>query len=294
MTHSVICAIHRLSFLRSHEKLILHDMELSEAEFCRLNTAALRSLGLCSIKRGETYDSHATLELARKDCGWLEAPGRFFVPIWSPAYPRLLREIYDPPFGLYVRTAELSDGFFNDIPHLALVGTRKPSAEGTVQAHELSRHLGLSGACVVSGLARGIDSAAHVGVLSVSGRTVAVLGHGCDMIYPRAHASLATRIIQNGGALVSEYPPGTTALPFRFPQRNRIMSGLSSGVVLVEAPEKSGALITVDFALEQGRDVMVVASLLHSRRNNGGSMLHEMGAVACSSADEILDYVYGW
>ena len=292
MTSTLItCAIHRISFLQSHEKFILHGMELSEAEFLRLNTRVLRNLGLCGRRRGEVYDPHATLELARKDCSYLERSGWFLVPLWSAEYPRLLRQIYDPPFALYVRTRELSDNLFNDRPCLAMVGTRKPSSEGGVQARELSRQLSLRGVTVVSGLARGIDSAAHIGALVAEGRTIAVLGHGCDSIYPRANTSLAAGILQNHGALISEYPPGTSPLPFRFPQRNRIISGLSLGVLLVEAPEKSGALITVDFALEQGRDVMVVSSLVHSRRNRGGAALQEMGAPAGNTADEILDYI---
>lgn len=321
-------------FLGHNEKLILQDMRLSENEFLRLSTQTLRNLRLCNMRRGENHDPRLTLELARKDAAWLEGRGRFFIPIWDPAYPWLLRQIYDPPFGLYVRYAGSAGssgssappplrgggaaggagnagvaingvrrrgvaegfpvGFFNDKPHLAVVGTRKPSVGGMTVARDLGRELGMEGVTVVSGLARGIDSAAHVGLLSAgSGRTVAVFGHGCDRIYPLAHTSLAAEILQSGGALISEYPPGTKPLPFRFPERNRIISGISSGVVLVEAPEKSGALITVDFALEQGREVIVMAALLSSRRNEGGKSLYEMGAPVANSTAEVLQHLRG-
>ena len=257
-----------------------------------MGTDRLRRLGICGMRRGDAYNPRQTLELAKHDLAWLERPGCFFLPLWSSDYPWMLRQIYDPPFGLYARASTSCTNFFLDMPQLAVIGTRKPSPEGMAQAYAVSRQLSMKGIGIVSGLARGIDSAAHKGSLAASGRTIAVLGHGCDTVYPRIHAALASKIILNGGLLLSEYPPGTTPLPFRFPQRNRIISGLSSGVLVVEAPEKSGALITVDFALEQGRDVVVMASLMHSRRNTGGHALHEMGAPASNTADEIAAYIF--
>ncbi|MGI9255336.1 MAG: DNA-processing protein DprA, partial [Salinispira sp.] len=173
------------------------------------------------------------------------------------------------------------------------VGTRKPSGVGVSCARRVSRELSERGIVLVSGLARGIDSAAHRGAIDTGGCTIAVLGHGCDYIYPHAHFNLACEMLQNGGALVSEYPPGTRPAPFRFPERNRIISGMSEGLMLVEAPEKSGALITVDFALEQGRDVFVMPETLNSRRNEGGRQLYEHGAPAMDNAVEILRYLRG-
>jgi len=174
----------------------------------------------------------------------------------SPLYPPLLREIYDPPVLLFFR-GKLPDP---ESPLAAVVGTRKPSPASCAQAFDIARGLGRGGISVVSGLAVGIDSFAHRGNIDGGASTVAVLGSGVDEVYPSSNRGLALRALETGGALLSEYPPGTGPRKWNFPARNRIISGLSRGVLIVEAPQKSGALITARFALEQNRDLWVASS----------------------------------
>jgi DNA processing protein len=179
-------------------------------------------------------------------------------------YPPLLSELHDPPESLFVRGAveALSE------PGVAVVGARSCSAYGAQVARSLSRELAAAGLVIVSGLARGVDGEAHRGALEGGGRTVAVLGCGIDRDYPRSHAELARRIVP-WGAVVSEYPPGVEPAPWRFPARNRIIAGLALAIVVVEARERSGALITADFALELGRDVFAVPGEITSGLSAG-------------------------
>jgi DNA processing protein len=174
----------------------------------------------------------------------------------SEEYPPMLREIYDPPPVLFFR-GRLPDP---ERPLVAVVGTRRPSAAAAAQAYDICRELGRRGLAVVSGLALGIDAMAHRGNLEGGGATVAVLGSGADEIYPSSNRPLAGRILESGGAILSEYPPGTGPRKWNFPARNRIISALARGTLIVEAPERSGALITARFALEQGRDLWVSSS----------------------------------
>lgn len=292
MYNQIDLAIQRISHLRTGEKLILQGMNLSRADFLRLDQRALRSLGLGGPRGGDSYDPHKTLSLAEADMRWLSRPGTLALPLWNPDFPPLLRQLYDPPFVLFLRylpgnrPSPVENGLFR-LPTVALVGTRKPSAAGQALSFQLGGDIAAMGVLVVSGLARGIDAGAHGGCVERRGLTVAVLGHGPDRVYPAAHGPLARNILNAGGCLVSEFPPGTEPRPWHFPQRNRIISGLSSVLVVVEAPEKSGALISADFALEQGRDVVVIGQLLHSRLNAGGRALHECGAPALFNAGEI-------
>ena len=174
-----------------------------------------------------------------------------------------------------------------DAPAVAIVGSRAASAVALETAARLAADLAARGITVVSGLARGVDSAAHRGALE-TGRTIAVLGSGLDRIYPREHAALADEIAR-AGLVVSEYPPGTPPLPFHFPMRNRLISGLSRAVVVIEASEKSGSLITAACALEQGRDVMAVPGNVLSGRNRGGHALIRDGAKIVECADDIVE-----
>ncbi|MDT7542491.1 MAG: processing protein [Acidobacteriota bacterium] len=185
-------------------------------------------------------------------------------------YPQLLREIADPPLTLYVR-GEWPACF--DSPCVAIVGSRRCSTYGQNVATMLARDLASRGVCIVSGLARGIDAAAHRGALEAGGRTVAVLGTGVDEVYPRDHHKLADEILAKSGALVSQFPLGTPPIPENFPYRNRIISGLSLGVVLVEAAENSGSLITARLAMEQNREVFAVPGNVTSRNSFGTNYL---------------------
>jgi DNA processing protein len=186
------------------------------------------------------------------------------------AYPALLREIADPPLTLYVKGDWAA---CLDSPCVAVVGSRRASTYGQNVAVMLARDLASRGVCVVSGLARGVDAAAHRGALEAGGRTVAVLGTGLDEVYPRDHKKLAEEILAKGGALVSQFPLGTPPIPENFPYRNRIISGLSLGTVLVEAAENSGSLITARLAMEQNREVFAVPGNVTSRNSFGTNYL---------------------
>jgi DNA processing protein len=185
-------------------------------------------------------------------------------------YPSSLREIYDPPIVLYVKGA-WSDCL--DRPCIGVVGSRRCSTYGQNAATMLARDLAERGVTVVSGFARGIDAAAHRGALEAGGRTVAVLGTGIDEVYPRDHKKLAAEILDRGGALVSQFPLGTPPVSENFPYRNRIISGLSLGVVVVEASENSGSLITARLAMEQNREVFAVPGNITSRNSFGTNYL---------------------
>lgn len=205
------------------------------------------------------------------------------LPLGTAGYPPGLAEIADPPPVLWSR----GDPADLHRPGVAIVGSRAASSHGLAMARRLAGDLASSGLVIVSGLARGIDSAAHEAALVAGGRTVAVLGSGHDRLYPPEHAHLASRIEQSG-AVISEFPPGTGARAHHFPMRNRIVSGLVPAVVVVEAPEKSGALITAGCALDQGRDVFVVPGPVLGDRNRGGHGLLRDGARLAESADDIL------
>ena len=199
------------------------------------------------------------------------------------AYPAVLREIADPPEPLYVR-GTLDE---QDQAAVAVVGARRASAYGLAVAEWLGRELGRHRVTVVSGMARGIDGAAHRGALMAGGRTIAVLGCGPDVVYPAEHEDLMGQIIESG-AVVTEFPPGTPPLPHHFPQRNRIISGLSLGVVVVEGRERSGALITADFALDQGREVFAVPGSIFGETSYLPHRLLQEGATPVTTVDDIL------
>jgi DNA processing protein len=206
------------------------------------------------------------------------------VTLEDPGYPELLRTIPDPPLALYV-SGSLRE---SDRVAVAIVGSRRASPYGTQCAERLAYELSLRGVTVVSGLARGIDSAAHRGALRASGRTLAVLGSGVQRIYPPEHEGLAHQVA-GAGAVLSEYPMETEPLPHHFPRRNRIISGLSLGVVVVEAAARSGALITADCALEQGREVFAVPGPMTAVTSQGTHQLLKQGARLVTSVDDILE-----
>ncbi|MBN1639911.1 MAG: DNA-processing protein DprA [Anaerolineae bacterium] len=202
----------------------------------------------------------------------------------DPAYPALLREIYGPPPLIYVRGTLQAD----DEWAVAVVGTRRATAYGRQMAHSLSGDLARNGVTVVSGLARGIDGEAHRAALDAGGRTIAVLACGLDRVYPPEHRRLAHEIVEHG-ALISDYPIGTQPEARNFPPRNRIISGLSLGVVVIEAGSRSGALITVDFALDQGREVFAVPGNALSRSSAGCNRLIQNGAKMVLRLEDILE-----
>jgi DNA processing protein len=215
----------------------------------------------------------------------LAALGIRWVARSDPGYPGRLRSIHDPPVGLFVRGGGSLD--LLAAPAVAIVGARACSQYGAEVATMLAGQLARAGVLVVSGLARGIDGAAHRGALG-AGRTAAVLGCGIDRDYPRAHASLAAEIAANG-LIVSEYAPGVEPAPWRFPARNRIVAGLADATVVVEARARSGALITADLALEEGREVLAVPGEITSHLSAGSNGLLRLGATPVTAASDVLE-----
>lgn len=202
-------------------------------------------------------------------------------------YPRLLKEAANAPPLLYMRgTLEATDDWA-----LAVVGTRSPTTYGKEATRHIVTDLAHNGITIVSGLAVGIDTAAHTAALEAGGRTIAVLGSGIDIIYPERNRKLAAQI-EEQGALISDYPPGTRPHPANFPPRNRIISGLTRGVLVVEAGEQSGALITVEFALEQGRDVFAIPGSIFNRTSKGCHQLIRNGACIATCARDILEELH--
>ena len=206
----------------------------------------------------------------------------------SDKYPNQLREIYNPPKRIYaIGNIEI----LNKVG-IAIVGSRKATEYGKKVAFRLSKDLSERDIVIISGLAKGIDSYAHIGSLNVqNGKTIAVLGSGIKVIYPKENIELARQIVRKGGCIISEYPPDDTPNKSNFPERNRIISGLSKGVVIVEASEKSGALITADFALEQGREVFAVPGNIYSTTSVGTNKLIQQGAKLVMCVEDILSEI---
>ena len=196
------------------------------------------------------------------------------VSINEKEYPENLKQIYDPPISLYIRG---NKEILNQ-KNMAIVGCRNCSEYGKKATKYFAYQLAKDKFNIVSGLARGVDSYAHLATLCAKGKTIAVLGNGLDQIYPKENISLANEILKNGGAIISEYPLGTKPEKMNFPARNRIISGMSNGVIVVEAKEKSGSLITADFALEQGREVYAVPGNINSVNSVGTNFLIKQGA----------------
>jgi DNA processing protein len=225
----------------------------------------------------EAFDEQAFL-------GALASAGYRWLGRSDPRFPPRLRAIHDPPPGLFLRgTVDVS---LLAATSVAVVGARACSAYGSAVAFKLGRDLAAAGLLVISGLARGVDASAHRGALE-TGVTVAVLGCGIDRDYPRAHAALAEAIAQRG-LVVSEYPPGVEPAPWRFPARNRIVAGLAAATVVVEARERSGALITADLALDEGREVLAVPGEITSHLSAGTNALLRLGATPATSTADVL------
>lgn len=233
-------------------------------------------------KRGALTDASSQIDAT---LSWLEAPGRTMLEFDDPLYPPLLKTIADPPPLLFVR----GDPAFLSQPQIGIVGTRHPSRVGAQIARDFSAELAGRGLVVTSGLALGIDGAAHQGALLAKGVTIAVLGTGPDRLYPRSHLRLAEDLLAAGGLVVSEFLPGTAALTFNFPRRNRIISGLSLGVLVVEAALQSGSLITARLAAEQGREVWAIPGSLHNAQSKGCHTLIREGAKLVDEVAHILE-----
>lgn len=237
--------------------------------------------------RKETADRIVNREFQNDPCeelAKLEKSKAKIVTFHDPSYPAALKEIHDPPILIYVKGKDLP----KNITFVGVVGSRNPSPYGVKSAQMIGQGLGRRGLGVVSGMAKGVDASAHWGCLAGQGFTIAVLGTGIDIVYPAQNRKLADSIA-NKGALISEFPLGTPPEPKNFPIRNRIISGLSRGVIVVEATMKSGSLITAALALEQDREVFAVPGSIHSFKSTGCHFLIKQGARLIENSDDVLD-----
>jgi DNA processing protein len=266
--------------LRAGEVTVLLDLFGTPESVVAQSASALRNAGVGEAARHAIL--HPDEDSMAMDLDWLSQDDCSIVCWRSDHYPQLLAEIDDPPILIYVR----GDVDALQLPMLAIVGSRNPTRGGLQTAFEFSRHLARTGFCIASGLAQGIDTAAHTGALEPGGMTVAVLGHGIDRIYPAANRDLAHRIAKSG-ALVSEYPLGSPPRREHFPQRNRLISGMSLGTLVVEAAKRSGSLITARLAAEQGREVFAIPGSIHNALSRGCHQLIRQGAKLVESADDI-------
>lgn len=210
-----------------------------------------------------------------------------FYSIENSKYPNVLKNIYDPPFGIYVKGNLLE----NETPSIAIVGSRKCSEYGRTIAEYFGKELAKMGIIIISGLARGIDTAAHRGALKANGKTYAVLGCGVNVCYPKENFNLMKEIMSSG-AIISELPINATPIAGNFPMRNRIISGLSDGVLVVEAARKSGSLITSDLALDQGKDVFAIPGRITDKLSEGTNDLIKIGAKFVTKIDDILEDIF--
>ncbi|MGE0350768.1 DNA-processing protein DprA [Hydrogenophaga sp.] len=270
--------------LESARKL-LAAFGLPEAVFAQSLDAWQTVLGTRAANALDTPPEDLDAQVDRLQA-WLDGSAdRHVLTLEDPLYPAELLQMADPPLMLYVL------GNVQTLHHprrLAIVGSRNPTPQGEANARQFAQALGQAGVCVVSGMALGVDGAAHDGALLGGAPTVAVVGTGLDRVYPKRHLALAHRIAQNG-AIVSEYPLGTPALAPNFPRRNRIIAGLSQGTLVVEAAVKSGSLITARLAAEQGREVFAIPGSIHAPQARGCHALIRQGAKLVESAQDILE-----
>ena len=282
LSKALALAINRIVFLKDREKYFLSQCLSSPNDIAGLSLCALSRI-IGRRPKIETWEPAIFLKEAEEDYGALERGEFEAIVIHTPEYPEALSRIYDPPFLLYCR----GEKKILSMPSLAIVGTRDPSPGASAEAFRWGAEASGCGLSVVSGLARGVDAAAHKGAVAAGGKTLAVLGSGIDSIYPQSNKRLAMDILNGNGALISEFHPGTGPLKYNFPKRNRIISGLCPATLLIQAPKKSGALITADFALEQDRDVYVERNCLDLPRNEGCKDLCEQGAKAVGHVREL-------
>lgn len=233
--------------------------------------------------RQRSSTSNVEKSVLDADLRWLTRDSHYLIPISDPRYPDILRQLPDPPLALFA----IGDIALLKEPQVAIVGSRRPTPVGDKIARSISHDLATLGVVVTSGMALGIDGIAHQAALGAGGSSIAVLGNGLDTIYPSRHKDMFEKL-SSQGLLVSEYPLGVKPARHTFPQRNRIVSGLSYGVVIVEAAERSGTLITARLAMEQNRDVMVVPGSALSSQYRGSHHLIKQGAALVSSSDDVL------
>ncbi|PYX19547.1 MAG: DNA-protecting protein DprA, partial [Acidobacteria bacterium] len=256
----------------------------SVAAVFRASLTELEAKGLLAVS-AQSLGTGKSLELAQEELAKTAAAGVVIISLDDPAYPARLKEIYDPPLVLYVRgnVQVLSQ------PGIAVVGTRHPTPYGSGMAERLAIDLAARGLIIISGMARGVDSSAHRGAIAAKGKTVAVFGTGVDVPYPKENTRLADQILVLGGALISEFPIQTFPAPQNFPIRNRIISGMSMGVLVVEAAEYSGTRITARCALEQNREVFAVPGNVTNKNSWGPNTLIKQGAKLVATWEDVWE-----
>jgi DNA processing protein len=249
------------------------------ASLTELEASGIQAVSAQSLATGKSA------ELARDEIAQAAAAGVILLSMDDPFYPPRLKEIYDPPLILRVR----GNPEALTKPGIAMVGTRHPTPYGSGMAERLACDLAAQGLVIISGMARGVDTASHRGAISAKGKTVAVFGTGVDVIYPKENSRLSEQILALGGALISEFPLGTFAAPQNFPIRNRIISGMSVGVLVVEAAEYSGTRITARCALEQNRDVFAVPGNVTNKNSWGPNTLIKQGAKLVATWEDVWE-----
>lgn len=274
--------LHRLPGFGSAAFQCLLDRLPRLADAFALGRRDLRALGLSDAQADAVRDADPAI--VAPDLEWLEGDDNHLLRLTDSFYPSRLRDIARPPPLLFVR----GEPRLLEMPQLGMVGSRNPTPGGADHAFEFSRHLSGAGFPITSGLALGIDAAAHEGALAAGGVTIAVVGTGLDRVYPARHRDLAHRIAAQG-AIVSEFPIGTGVRPENFPRRNRIISGLSLGVLVVEASLRSGSLTTARYALEQGREVFAIPGSIHNPLARGCHALIRQGAKLVETATDIIE-----
>ena len=250
----------------------------------RASLTELEGTGIQAVS-AQSLATGKSAELARDEIARAAELGVSVISTQDPFYPPRLKEIYDPPLVLYVR----GNKEVLTTPGIAMVGTRHPTPYGTGMAERLGCDLAVQGLVIISGMARGVDTASHRGAISAKGKTLAVFGTGVDVIYPKENSRLSEQILALGGALVSEFPLGTFAAPQNFPIRNRIISGMSLGVLVVEAAEYSGTRITARCALEQNREVYAVPGNVTNKNSWGPNTLIKQGAKLVATWEDVWE-----
>jgi DNA processing protein len=256
----------------------------SPAAVLHASLTELESTGMQAVS-AQSLGTGKSAELAREEVAHAGAAGVTLISQDDPCYPPRLKEIYDPPLILYVR----GNPEVLIRPGIAVVGTRHPTPYGSGMAERLACDLAAQGLVIISGMARGVDTASHRGAISAKGKTLAVFGTGVDVIYPKENSRLSEQILALGGALISEFPLGTFAAPQNFPIRNRILSGMSVGVLVVEAAEYSGTRITARCALEQNRDVFAVPGNVTNKNSWGPNTLIKQGAKLVATWEDVWE-----
>lgn len=257
------------------------------------DAAALKAVGTERLRRAIEAEPDELPALLARTLAWLaEGTDRCILTLGDTDYPATLLNITDPPLMLYLLgslvPAPEVEARLSTLPCLAIVGSRNPTPQGHINAGQFAEALGAAGWCVVSGLALGVDGAAHQGALRAGAYTVAVVGTGLDRVYPRKHLELAHRIARRG-LIISEFALGTPPLTGNFPRRNRLISGLSQGTLVIEAALQSGSLITARLAADQGKEVFAIPGSIHSQQSRGCHLLIKQGAKLVESAQDVLE-----